>query len=83
MTLLHPGISEYPAAQVNGGPVEALLKVSQVAAMANAHPNSVRYWANAGLLPSYRIGRRGDRRFKAQDVEEFLASHNQTRKSPG
>ena len=83
MTLPYPDLSRDPGAHNDGGSEESLLKGSQVAAMANAHPNTVRYWANSGLLPSYRIGRRGDRRFRAQDVEELLASHNQTRKSLG
>ncbi len=35
---------------------------------------SVRRWADAGLLDCYRIGIRGDRRFLADDVEEFLVA---------
>ena len=53
---------------------ERLLNVSEAARMVNAHPNSVRRWANLGLLPSYRIGIRGDRRFKFRDLARFLAS---------
>ena len=49
-----------------------LLTVAQVSAVLNAHPNSVRRWADVGLLPVYRIGRRGDRRFKPEDVAKFL-----------
>ena len=79
----HPG---QPTAQVNGAHVngahangrngELLLKVSEVADLMNAHPNSVRRWADLGLLPSYRIGVRRDRRFKRQDVDSFLRTHN-------
>ncbi|PKB82774.1 MAG: hypothetical protein BZY88_03725 [SAR202 cluster bacterium Io17-Chloro-G9] len=50
----------------------AMLTVAQVAQILNAHPHSVRRWADMGLLPVYRIGVRGDRRFKSQDVEDFL-----------
>lgn len=49
-----------------------LLTVSQVAEILNVHPNSVRRWADMNLFPSYRIGFRGDRRFKAEDVSGFL-----------
>ena len=53
-----------------------LLTVSEAARMMNAHPNSIRRWADIGLLPSYRIGVRGDRRFKAEDVRRFLETPN-------
>ena len=53
---------------------QRLLTVSEVAHLLNAHVNSVRYWADTGLLPCYRIGRRGDRRFRAEDVNAFLVS---------
>ena len=49
-----------------------LLTVAQVAEHLNAHPHSVRRWADSGLLHCYRIGFRGDRRFKPDDVDEFL-----------
>ncbi len=51
---------------------DTLLTVSEAARVLSAHPNSVRLWADKGLLPAYRIGRRGDRRFKPQDVADFL-----------
>jgi excisionase family DNA binding protein len=53
---------------VNGN----LLTVTQVAQLLNAHPHSVRGWAESGLLDCYRIGFRGDSRFKPDDVEAFL-----------
>ena len=49
-----------------------LLTVSEVARMLHVHANSVRRWADEGLLPAYRIGRRGDRRFSEEAVEHFL-----------
>ena len=39
---------------------KAVLTVSKAAAMFNAHPNSVRRWADLGLLPRFWIGLRGD-----------------------
>ncbi|MDP6549638.1 MAG: helix-turn-helix domain-containing protein [Dehalococcoidia bacterium] len=53
----------------------ALLTVGQVAEFLNAHPHSVRRWADSGLLPCYRIGFRADRRFKLEDLEKFLFTH--------
>ena len=55
----------------NGG---GLLTVTEVAQRLHAHPHSVRRWADAGLLPCYRIGFRGDRRFLPDDVYEFLVA---------
>ena len=49
-----------------------LLTVSAAAEVLAAHPNSVRRWADMGLLPSFRIGVRGDRRFRFEDISAFL-----------
>ena len=51
-----------------------ILTVAEAALMLSAHPNSVRRWAEAGLLPYFRLGIRGDRRFKREDVERLLES---------
>ena len=56
---------------------KALLTVTQVAHRLNAHPHSVRRWADSGLLHCYRIGFRGDRRFKAEDMDAFLVTRIQ------
>ena len=53
-------------------PNPQMLKIWQVAAMLNAHPNTVRRWSNKGILPVYKIGTRGDRRYKEEDVKRFL-----------
>ena len=49
-----------------------LLTVGEVARILHVHPNSVRRWADQGLLPAYRIGLRGDRRFREEDLDSFL-----------
>ena len=51
-----------------------MLTVSETAKYLSVHPNSVRRWADEGLLSSYRIGRRGDRRFMVADVDAFMVS---------
>ncbi len=51
-----------------------MLTIGEVAQLLNAHPNSVRRWSNRGLLPSFRLGYRGDRRFRREDVAKFLDS---------
>jgi len=49
-----------------------LLTLGQVARLLHLHPNTVRRWSNKGVLKSYRICERGDRRFKNEDVNQLL-----------
>ena len=51
-----------------------MLTVTEVAQVLHVHRNSVRRWADMGLLRAYRFGVRGDRRFKTIEVDEFLES---------
>jgi excisionase family DNA binding protein len=47
------------------------LTIKQVATELFVHVNTVRRWSNCGILKSFRIGPRGDRRFGAEDIENF------------
>ncbi len=58
---------------------KTVLTVSEAAAMLNAHPNSVRRWADMGLLSSFRIGLRGDRRFRVEDIAFLVDSWNRSK----
>ena len=49
-----------------------LMSVGQAALILSVHPNTLRNWSNKGLIPSYRIGQRRDRRFALNDLQEFL-----------
>ena len=51
---------------------DTLLTAAQVADLLNIHVNTVRRWSNKGILETYRIGPRGDRRFRRQDVDKLL-----------
>ena len=51
---------------------DKLLAGREVADLLRVHPNTVRIWADKGILPAYRLGPRGDRRFKRKDVLAFL-----------
>jgi excisionase family DNA binding protein len=55
---------------------EPMLTVQEVAAMLHVHVNTVRRWSNRGLLKAYQINRRGDRRFRQEDVALFLVKMN-------
>ena len=52
--------------------VTAMLTTSEVALQLNVHINTVRRWSNRGIIKAYRIGPRGDRRFRREDIASFL-----------
>jgi len=51
---------------------KSLLSVGEAAKVLNIHANTIRRWSDEGILRSIRIGSRGDRRFKRQDLGNFL-----------
>lgn len=51
-----------------------MLTAREIAHFLNVHINTVRRWSNSGMLKTYRIGNRGDRRFRREDVAAFLKS---------
>jgi len=51
---------------------KVMLTPSDVAQLLGVHPNTVRRWSKKGILKSYRISPRGDRRFRRKDVDGFL-----------
>ena len=51
-----------------------LLTVHDVSRVLNVHENTVRRWSNQGVLKSLRLGPRGDRRYKLQDIADYLIS---------
>ncbi len=53
-------------------PLEAMLTVRQVADFLHVSICTVRRWSNKGMLNFYRIGSRGDRRYRREDVLRFL-----------
>lgn len=57
--------------------IDPMLTTSDVARLLNVHINTVRRWSNQGILKAYRIGSRGDRRFRSADVASFLAEQPQ------
>jgi excisionase family DNA binding protein len=63
--------------------IEPMLTSSEVARMLNVHINTVRRWSNQGTLISYRIGSRGDRRFRKDDVNALVNGNSGLNKAPG
>jgi excisionase family DNA binding protein len=56
--------------------VKPMLAVKDVARLLHIHVNTVRRWSDHGIIRSYRITRRGDRRFRQEDIARFLAELN-------
>jgi len=56
-----------------------LLTSSDVALLLNIHVNTVRRWDKQGMIKAYRIGPRGDRRFKREEINRFLEQLNRRR----
>ena len=53
----------------------ALLTTGEAAELLNVHVNTVRRWSNKEILTTHRIGPRGDRRFRQQDINNFLMNN--------
>ena len=46
--------------------------VQEAARLLNVHPNTLRRWGNRGFIRTFRVGPRGDRRYRRQDVDDLL-----------
>jgi len=57
----------------NGELMSDMLTVREVARLFHIHPNTLRRWSNNGRIKAYRITSRGDRRFKREEIAQFLA----------
>jgi excisionase family DNA binding protein len=57
--------------------IDPMLNIKEVAQLLHVHSNTIRRWADQGLINAYRINRRGDRRFRREDVVNFLAKLNE------
>jgi len=53
-------------------PRDVMLTTGDAAQLLGVHTNTVRHWSQNGILKAYRIGHRADRRFRREDVDDFL-----------
>ena len=51
---------------------EPMMTIAETARLLNVHINTIRRWSAQGILRTYRIGTRGDRRFKYEDIQTML-----------
>ncbi len=61
---------------VENGKIDPMLTTSDVARLINVHVNTVRRWSNRGVLKTYRIGSRGDRRFQKEDIYDLIQQNS-------
>jgi excisionase family DNA binding protein len=61
-----------PMAAMASNVLGPMLTASEVAEMLHLHVNTVKRLGDRGELPFYRVCKRGDRRFRLEDVMTFL-----------
>jgi excisionase family DNA binding protein len=54
-----------------------MLKTSEACRILCIHSNTLRRWSEQGIITAYRIGPRGDRRFRREDVAALLIKTTQ------
>jgi excisionase family DNA binding protein len=54
----------------------AIMTCDEVAEYLRVHVNSVRRWSRSGKLTAFKVGERGDWRYRQQDVMDFLYDGN-------
>jgi DNA-binding transcriptional MerR regulator len=53
-----------------------VLTITDVSGMLGIHQNTVRRWSDMGLIRCFRVSQRGDRRYKYEDIANFLDGLN-------
>ena len=56
--------------------VSSMLTVQEVSQLLRVHGNTLRRWTSQGIIKAYRIGPRGDRRFRPEDGALLLLEGN-------
>lgn len=56
---------------------EVLLTIDQAARRLNVSKQTLRQWDKKGILKAVRFGIRGDRRYKEQDLLDFMKKQHE------
>jgi excisionase family DNA binding protein len=64
------------AMAINNNQIGGMLTVREVSQLLHVHSNTLRRWSDQGIIKAYRIGPRGDRRFRAEDIAVLLLEEN-------
>ncbi|RLC66574.1 MAG: DNA-binding protein [Chloroflexi bacterium] len=51
---------------------EPMLTMREACRLLNVHSNTLRRWGHQGMVRMYRVGPRGHRRFRREDVVDLL-----------
>lgn len=51
---------------------DALITIKEASKILRVHRNTLRRWSDIGLIKAYRIGPRGDRRYRRDEIVQFL-----------
>ena len=62
----------------NNNQFGSMLTVREVSQLLHVHSNTLRRWSDQGIIKAYRIGPRGDRRFRAEDIALLLLEDNRS-----
>ena len=52
--------------------IQKLLKIREAAEILSVNPETLRRWDRSGKLKAIIISKRGDRRYKMEDIEKFI-----------
>lgn len=62
----------------NNKQMSTMLTVREVSRLLHVHSNTLRRWSDQGVIKAYRIGPRGDRRFRPEDIAVLLLQESKT-----
>ena len=54
------------------GEIPELLTLKEACEILKVHPNTLRQWDEKGILKAVRFGQRRDRRYRKEDILNFL-----------
>lgn len=61
----------------NANRIGTMLRIGEASKILGVHGNTLRRWSDQGIITAYRIGSRGDRRFRREDVDVLLVEATQ------
>jgi excisionase family DNA binding protein len=67
----------------NNATLGPMLTVGEASKILGIHSNTLRQWSDQGIITAYRIGPRGDRRFKRENVAALIVEVRSPKKLIG
>jgi excisionase family DNA binding protein len=58
-----------------GNALPPVLTMREATRLLNVHGNTLRRWSDQGVIKAYRLGPRGERRFKREDIYALFVEH--------